>query len=1173
MRKYSVVVFSVAGFILSLFISISFAFKLPDTGQTKCYTTNYPYTEISCSGTGQDGAYTMNPLSYSDNGNGTVSDNNTGLMWQKGENSSTMLWSSSVSYCDGLALGGFSDWRLPSEKELGSLIDYSISNPGPMIRTAYFPNAKKSYYWSATSFAGDANKAWNILFSDGTENYYIKDSYYNLRCVRGAASDTSDLRANGDGTVTDRNMGLTWQQEAAGPAAWSSAISYCESLVLGGAADWRLPNIKELASLTDYQMFYPTTNSTYWSSTSYSPHPDNAWGLYFSDGRIAYYNKGNLGFFVRCVRGQSLSSDLSVSTAASSDPIQAGQSLTYTVRIANSGPDTAAGVVLTDDIPKGTVFVSASSSQGSCSHSSGTVTCDIGTMNNAAAVTVVIVINAPATTGTITNSAIVTSASIDPAGANSTATTNTTVVSSSIQLNSAAYSVIEGSGLLTVNVTRTGAAIGAASARYATANGTAAAGSDYSAAAGIVSWAAGDVSDKIITVPILSDSLGEPSEIFTVTLSRPAGDAALGTPVSATVTILDDDPVVTVTASVPTAAEAGPTAGQFTVTRTGVTTYPLTVFFAVSGTASAGSDYTAFGASVTIPASESSAVIAVTPIDDVLVEADETIVLTLNADAAYAIGSSGSAVVTIISDDSHGTIRLSASAYTANESGGTVLVTAMRTGGSIGVVGVSYATTNGTATAGSDYTSASGALSWPDGDMSDKTITIPIADDLLGEASETFTVVLSNPTGGAALGSTNAATVTIFDNEPVVSITASTSTATEAGLTAGQFTVSRTGAVSSALTVDYTVSGTAASGSDYIAIGTSVTIPIGASYATIAITPLDDGQYEANETVIATLASNPSYTVGTLNSATVAIVSNDLLPVSYYDHFNSVSYTDRWTLMQSGTATVTVSKSLLNVSITKPAAACSYANLMSIPTFDGQNLVIETGVAFKGGGAMYLRLRRDDENYMQFGLDLENLPSIEFASSVAGAYNEQIINAAGSYYLKKKSYKNKTFTLIKTGDDFEIYLNDQRIGQTITAPAIGDAGLTIELMNNSCSTDIKGPKTSFDYVFIKEPLTDGTPSANITLMAPNGGQSIRVGSLYLIEWTAQAEAVRFTIEYSTNAGAKWKVLDTGLQGSAYVWKLSKEKPMATYLLRVTGYNAAGIAVGSDVSDAVFSIVP
>ena len=63
--------------------TVSATFKLPDTGQTKCYRAVDPYDEIPCAGTGQDGAYNINPMSYTDNGNGTVTDNNTGLIWQK----------------------------------------------------------------------------------------------------------------------------------------------------------------------------------------------------------------------------------------------------------------------------------------------------------------------------------------------------------------------------------------------------------------------------------------------------------------------------------------------------------------------------------------------------------------------------------------------------------------------------------------------------------------------------------------------------------------------------------------------------------------------------------------------------------------------------------------------------------------------------------------------------------------------------------------------------------------------------------------------------------------------------------------------------------------------------------------------------------------------------------
>ena len=181
---------------------------LPGTGQTKCYQAVSPYAEIPCAGTGQDGAYNSNPLSYTDNGNGTVTDNNTGLMWQKcsvgqSNNSTcsgtatTYTWfrasgtydasynSLSQSVCGDLRVGSYSGWRLPTKKELMSIVDYSIPDPGPTIVGAYFPNTVSSYYWSSTTAADYPNGAWDVYFPNGYVVYYGKDGHYYVRCVRG----------------------------------------------------------------------------------------------------------------------------------------------------------------------------------------------------------------------------------------------------------------------------------------------------------------------------------------------------------------------------------------------------------------------------------------------------------------------------------------------------------------------------------------------------------------------------------------------------------------------------------------------------------------------------------------------------------------------------------------------------------------------------------------------------------------------------------------------------------------------------------------------------------------------------------------------------------------------------------------------------------------------------
>jgi hypothetical protein len=139
--------------------------QLPDSGQTKCFQPEDPFAEIPCAGTGEDGAYSINLMNFTDNGDGTVTDNNTGLVWQKYENASTYNWyqasgaydatynPTSQNVCGSLNIGGYSDWQLPSKKELITIVDYSIPLPGPIINTTFFPNTNASNYWSSTTSA------------------------------------------------------------------------------------------------------------------------------------------------------------------------------------------------------------------------------------------------------------------------------------------------------------------------------------------------------------------------------------------------------------------------------------------------------------------------------------------------------------------------------------------------------------------------------------------------------------------------------------------------------------------------------------------------------------------------------------------------------------------------------------------------------------------------------------------------------------------------------------------------------------------------------------------------------------------------------------------------------------------------------------------------------------
>jgi len=323
--------------VLCLLVSISTlgkatAYQLPDSGQTKCYQAISPYAEIlSCAGTGQDGEYNINPLSYTDNGNGTVTDNNTGLMWQQQDDGNVYNWyqatgtvdstynPSGANYknvCGNLNLGGPGVWRLPARNELASIIDYAFTYLDPSINSTYFPNTKTtSYYWTNTTGADDPSRKWIAWFQEGLVTEHIggnTDSY--VRCVRGWPAPGQSLTDNQNGTVTDSSTGLTWQQGETNAMAWGDALSYCGSHPPDNHNDWRLPNIRELDSITDYNHYNPAIDTTffpgaqansYWSSTPETQDPSHigySRAMLLAYGSLTRDLMPNI-FNVRCVRG------------------------------------------------------------------------------------------------------------------------------------------------------------------------------------------------------------------------------------------------------------------------------------------------------------------------------------------------------------------------------------------------------------------------------------------------------------------------------------------------------------------------------------------------------------------------------------------------------------------------------------------------------------------------------------------------------------------------------------------------------------------------------------------------------------------------------------------------------------------------------------------------------
>jgi len=296
---------------------------------------------------GQDASYLGYQPLYKDNKNGTISDIQTGLVWQK-EFTPKLTWQEAVKYANESRIGGFNDWRIPTIKELYSLIDFSgktgtarnkdrtvPSDAKPYINTDYFDfeySQDKRYidaqYWTKTKYVSttmNGNETFfGVNFADGRiKGYPIyginnHGGKYYLRLVRGNSKyGINSFEDKNNGLIKDNTTGLTWTKEDFGPVNWSEAITYCENLEIGNLDNFRVPNVKELHSILDYTKSPNTTNSasinkmfnstkiinergqddyaSYWSSTTHLDGKQlGSSAAYISFGRALGYMKDKM---------------------------------------------------------------------------------------------------------------------------------------------------------------------------------------------------------------------------------------------------------------------------------------------------------------------------------------------------------------------------------------------------------------------------------------------------------------------------------------------------------------------------------------------------------------------------------------------------------------------------------------------------------------------------------------------------------------------------------------------------------------------------------------------------------------------------------------------------------------------------------------------------------------
>ncbi|MEO7558568.1 MAG: Calx-beta domain-containing protein [Gammaproteobacteria bacterium] len=342
---------------------------------------------------------------------------------------------------------------------------------------------------------------------------------------------------------------------------------------------------------------------------------------------------------------------------------------------------------------------------------------------------------------------------------------------STVSLNSSSFFGYEETSAV-ITVYRANGSVGAFTVDYATSDGTALAGNDYTTTTGTLSWANGEFGSKTFSVPILNDGVAEPKENFNLSLSNPTNGVTITPNATAVFSIAANTGTTASTLQFSNAnysVTEGTATATVAVTRSGSSTGSASVNYASSdGTATAGSDYTASSGTLSFAAGELSKTFTVPITDDTLVESSESVNLSLTAPTGATLGSPDTAVLTIADNDSGGstttaTVNFNSSAFGGTE-GTAVVITVYRATSSAGAFSVDYSTSNGTAIAGSDYTATSGTLRWANGEVGSKTFTVPLLQDGVSEPKESINMALSNPTNGATLGSTSTAILYIYGN-------------------------------------------------------------------------------------------------------------------------------------------------------------------------------------------------------------------------------------------------------------------------------------------------------------------------------------------------------------------------------------------------------------------------
>ena len=245
------------------------------------------------------------PQKFTAEVNGLIRDEHTGLFWDNAHNSLQMTWKEAMAYADSLCAQkylGRDDWRLPSREELRSIVRYDDTIPA--VDSSIFPGTLPEFYWTGDSHKIQTDNAWGFYFGYGCAYSAPKENTGHVRFVAGrenafAVPSGQRFVLHPDGTVTDTVTQLMWICEEMPMLVQKEALVYCQELKYAGYHDWKMPTLKELATLINlregntwyYPALFPDTNTKpqgfYQSSTVYGG--TFGWGVNFQFGFDGYY--------------------------------------------------------------------------------------------------------------------------------------------------------------------------------------------------------------------------------------------------------------------------------------------------------------------------------------------------------------------------------------------------------------------------------------------------------------------------------------------------------------------------------------------------------------------------------------------------------------------------------------------------------------------------------------------------------------------------------------------------------------------------------------------------------------------------------------------------------------------------------------------------------------------